>query len=168
MTTTTKKITGKTTTTTAAATKTATRTPTLVASTSTATTQNLTGRAWPEKTYQCGLWGPSVGRLAGAGAAGQTPVLRPGATGAMERLWAPFQGSKYPRFEVSGSKNHSLNGFWDQRPSILGTWTLWVVVMVRSQIQGNSKGPSTNTMRTLVSWFWPSTPYLRTWTCRVC
>ena len=34
--------------------------------------------------------------------------------------------SKYPIFEVSGSKSHTLNGIWDQRPSILGTWTLWV------------------------------------------
>ena len=26
------------------------------------------------------------------------------------------RGSKYPIFEVSGSKNHTLNGIWDQRP----------------------------------------------------
>ena len=32
--------------------------------------------------------------------------------------------SKYPRFQVFGSKNHTLNGFWDQSPSILATWTL--------------------------------------------
>ena len=35
------------------------------------------------------------------------------------------RGSKYPIFEVSGSKNHTLNGVWDQRPQILGTLTLW-------------------------------------------
>ena len=29
-------------------------------------------------------------------------------------------------FEVSGSTNHTLNAIWDQRPEILGTWTLWV------------------------------------------
>ena len=33
--------------------------------------------------------------------------------------------SKYPIFGDSGSKNHALNGMWDQSPSILGTWTLW-------------------------------------------
>ena len=26
------------------------------------------------------------------------------------------RGSKYPIFQVSGSKNHTLNGFWDQSP----------------------------------------------------
>ena len=26
------------------------------------------------------------------------------------------RGSKYPIFEVSCSKNHTLNGIWDQRP----------------------------------------------------
>ena len=30
--------------------------------------------------------------------------------------------SKYPIFEVSGPNNHTLNGFWDQRPEVLGTW----------------------------------------------
>ena len=35
-------------------------------------------------------------------------------------------GSMYPIFEVLGSKSHTLNGFGDQKPLILGTWTLWV------------------------------------------
>ena len=26
------------------------------------------------------------------------------------------RGAKYPIFEVSGPQNHTLNGFWDQRP----------------------------------------------------
>ena len=34
------------------------------------------------------------------------------------------RGSKYPIFKDSGPKNHTLDGFWDQRPQILGTWTL--------------------------------------------
>ena len=38
--------------------------------------------------------------------------------------------SKYPIFEVSGSKNHTLNGIWDQRPQIFGTWTLWERLLV--------------------------------------
>ena len=37
-------------------------------------------------------------------------------------LWA--RGSKYLIFEVSGSKSHTLHGFWAQGPEILGTWTL--------------------------------------------
>ena len=36
--------------------------------------------------------------------------------------------SKQPIFEVSGSKNHTLSGMWDQSHYILGTWTLWVRV----------------------------------------
>ena len=35
------------------------------------------------------------------------------------------RGSKYPIFEVSRPQNHTINGFWDERPQILGTWTLW-------------------------------------------
>ena len=33
----------------------------------------------------------------------------------------------YPpqRGQVSGSKNHALNWFWNQKPQILGAWTLW-------------------------------------------
>ena len=37
------------------------------------------------------------------------------------------RGSKDPIFQLSGPKNHTLNGFWSQSPSILGTWTFWVV-----------------------------------------
>ena len=37
------------------------------------------------------------------------------------------RGSKYPIFEVSGPQNHTLNGFWNQKPQMLGTWTLWVI-----------------------------------------
>ena len=36
------------------------------------------------------------------------------------------RGSKYPIFEDSGSKNQT-NGIWDQRPEVLGTWTLCAV-----------------------------------------
>ena len=36
------------------------------------------------------------------------------------------RGSKYPILEASGSKNHTLNGFRDQRPKVFSTWTLWV------------------------------------------
>ena len=36
------------------------------------------------------------------------------------------RGSKYPMFEASGSKNHTVNGFGDQGPYVLGTWPLWV------------------------------------------
>ena len=35
--------------------------------------------------------------------------------------------SKYPIFEVSGCKNHTLNGFGDQEPEELSTWTLRVL-----------------------------------------
>ena len=44
------------------------------------------------------------------------------------RLGIPPRGSKYPIFEVSGSTNHTLKGIWDQRASILGTWTLWASI----------------------------------------
>ena len=33
--------------------------------------------------------------------------------------------SKHPIFEVSGSKNHTIDCIWKQEPQILGTWTLW-------------------------------------------
>ena len=33
-------------------------------------------------------------------------------------------GSKCQIFEISGLLNHSLNGIWDKRPHIVGTWTL--------------------------------------------
>ena len=33
--------------------------------------------------------------------------------------------SKYPIFEASALKDHTLNVFLDQGPQILGTWTLW-------------------------------------------
>ena len=36
-----------------------------------------------------------------------------------------LRGSKYQIFEASGSNNHTLSGFWDQGPEMLGTWTLW-------------------------------------------
>ena len=40
--------------------------------------------------------------------------------------WSPKpRGSKYTIFEVCGPKHHTLNGFWDKSPYILGTWTLW-------------------------------------------
>ena len=35
------------------------------------------------------------------------------------------RGSKYPTFEVSGSKYHTQNGFWDQRPQTVGICSLW-------------------------------------------
>ena len=35
------------------------------------------------------------------------------------------RGSRYPIFQDSGLKNHTLIGIWDQSPSILGTQTLW-------------------------------------------
>ena len=31
----------------------------------------------------------------------------------------------YPILKDSGPKDHPLNGFWDQGPYMLGTWTLW-------------------------------------------
>ena len=35
-------------------------------------------------------------------------------------------GAKYPTFKVFGPKNHEGSGvFWDQKPQILVTWTLW-------------------------------------------
>ena len=37
------------------------------------------------------------------------------------------RGCKYPIFEVSGSRNHTLNGIWGQTPQMLGTWTLWLL-----------------------------------------
>ena len=35
------------------------------------------------------------------------------------------EGSGYPILEVSGSEKHTINGCRDQKPQILGTWTLW-------------------------------------------
>ena len=35
------------------------------------------------------------------------------------------RGSKQPIFEDSSPKDHGGYGSWDQRPSILGTWTPW-------------------------------------------
>ena len=36
------------------------------------------------------------------------------------------RGSRYPIFKDSGSKHHTLDGFWllGTEPNILGTWTL--------------------------------------------
>ena len=39
------------------------------------------------------------------------------------------RGSKYPILKDSGPKIHTLNGFWDQGPYVLGTWTLWVLYL---------------------------------------
>ena len=37
-----------------------------------------------------------------------------------------FRLSKYPiLFAVSGPKAYEVYGFWDQKPQILGTGTLW-------------------------------------------
>ena len=36
------------------------------------------------------------------------------------------QRSKYPTFEVPGSKNFQGTVFWNQKPQLLGTWTLWL------------------------------------------
>ena len=35
-----------------------------------------------------------------------------------------LRGSKYPIFKASGPKNHSGYGFWNQKPGVLGAWTL--------------------------------------------
>ena len=35
------------------------------------------------------------------------------------------RGSKYPIFEASGSKHHTVYGIWALKPQILDTWTLW-------------------------------------------
>ena len=35
------------------------------------------------------------------------------------------RGSKDPTVEDSGLKHHSGYGFWNQKPQILCTWTLW-------------------------------------------
>ena len=48
------------------------------------------------------------------------------------------RGAKNPIFEVSGSKNHTLNGIWDQKPQIVGTWALWVLFKVHGT--GNKRG----------------------------
>ena len=34
------------------------------------------------------------------------------------------RGSKYPIFKDSGPKYHQEYGLWNQKPQILGTWTL--------------------------------------------
>ena len=44
----------------------------------------------------------------------------------VQRLKALPRGPKYPTFKVPGPRNHALNGFWDQSPQILDTWTLGV------------------------------------------
>ena len=36
------------------------------------------------------------------------------------------RGSKHPIFKDSGPKTHRWYGFWNQKPHILDTWTLWV------------------------------------------
>ena len=36
------------------------------------------------------------------------------------------RGSKCPIFKDAGPKNHKWYAFWNQKPQILGTWTLWV------------------------------------------
>ena len=36
------------------------------------------------------------------------------------------RGSKYPIFEASGSKSHTIDSIWALKHEILGTWTLWV------------------------------------------
>ena len=35
------------------------------------------------------------------------------------------RGAKYLTFELSGSKNHALDGCWSEKPKMLGTWTPW-------------------------------------------
>ena len=55
------------------------------------------------------------------------------------------RGSKYPIFKESGPKNHTHNGRWDQSPSILSTWALWVYLhaaTLRERIDPNNKRPS--------------------------
>ena len=37
------------------------------------------------------------------------------------------RGSKYPILKVSGSEIHTLNGFRNEGPQTLGTWTRWVM-----------------------------------------
>ena len=46
----------------------------------------------------------------------------------MFQFLASPEVSKYPTFKDSDPKNHILNGFWDQSPSIANTWTLWVLL----------------------------------------
>ena len=36
------------------------------------------------------------------------------------------RGSEYPTLEVSVSKHNTLDGFWNPKPHMLDTWTLWV------------------------------------------
>ena len=36
------------------------------------------------------------------------------------------ESSKYPMVKDSGPKYHEGHGFWDQQPSILSTWTLFL------------------------------------------
>ena len=38
------------------------------------------------------------------------------------------RGSKYPIFDDSGPKYHRGYGFWNQKPQVFGTWTLWARV----------------------------------------
>ena len=67
------------------------------------------------------IWGPRAeAETLGLGASRKLSLElagRPGLEGQREdRLLHQPRGSKYPIFEVSGSKNHALNGIWYPRP----------------------------------------------------
>ena len=46
---------------------------------------------------------------------------------------APKMAIQVPNISGLWSKNHTLNGFCDQSPQILGTWTLWVMFVLMPQ-----------------------------------
>ena len=73
--------------------------------------------------------GPKYGGMVHVGflivATRQLPVRKPETMGTSYLETLDPRNSKYPISNNSGSKNHTTNGFWDQGPEILGTWTLW-------------------------------------------
>ena len=49
------------------------------------------------------------------------------------------RGSKYPIFEASGSKYHTIFGIWALEPQLLGTWTLWDVESPETPVSDTSE-----------------------------
>ena len=58
------------------------------------------------------------------------------------RIRCQPRGFRYPIcIRILVPQNHALNGFWDQSPYILGTWTLWPTVSAIAVIFGPSAVP---------------------------
>ena len=51
------------------------------------------------------------------------------------------RGSRYLMFVGSDPKNHSLLDVWNQKPQVLGTWTIWVLGFLFVRVGNGSPVP---------------------------